>query len=175
MKKELKYSHIFYVTFAILVINLIFVIIFLPKIKTTVYSIFPTGMALTVIANGILACIFKHKGNFLLFAIRKKYRIFIIFSSDQEYTFTEEYERDFRASLLVYCAAIPFYLPIILFVSELNTLWLTMLAFSVPQIFITAQIFYRRAKKSKAEKLRQEALEKERIEQEKREELGYWK
>ena len=98
-----------------------------------------------------------------------------IFSEDKEYTFTEEYERKFRWMLLVYFAAIPFYLPIICFATTWQQiLWSLLVAFVPQGIFIGCGIAGTIGE-AKKERLRQAQLEKERIEQERREELGRWK
>ena len=86
-------------------------------------------------------------------------------------TLTDGYEKEFRMMLLIYCAAIPFYIPIICFASNwADTLW-TLLVFIVPQgIFIAHEI-----RKTIQDVKIQKEREKERIEQERREELGYLK
>jgi hypothetical protein len=124
-----------------------------------------------VTVNGILACLFKHKGNFLMFG--KKHGF--IFSQDKDYTFNDDHENEFRLMLLVYCAAIPFYLPVIFFASSWpQTLW-TLFVLFVPQAIFIIQGIYKTVQDVKKEKLLQEQIQKERIEQERREELGRWK
>ena len=104
----------------------------------------------------------------------RKYRD-SIFMEDKANTFTDEYEIEFRWMLLVYCATIPFYIPVIFFASGLlQTLW-SLLILLVPQIVFTIHTIYKTVQYIKKEKLRQAQLENERIEQERREELGHWK
>ncbi len=71
-------------------------------------------LTLIVIINGVLALIFKHKGNF--FIIRKYNNPF---TNDNDYTFTPEYDKRFILSFAIYFAPIPFYLPLILFTSDI--------------------------------------------------------
>ena len=171
MKYKLKYSHIFYITLAILIINLIPVIYFRKSFVLSQYALPPIIVMSLVIVNGILSCVFKHKGNFLI--IRKHHSF--IFSSDKDYTFAEEYERNFRRMLLVYCTAIPFYLPVAFFASNWSqTLW-TLLVLLVPQAIFIIHNIYETIHDVKKEKILQERLRKEKIEQERREELGHWK
>ncbi len=171
MKYKLKYSHIFHITLALLIINLIPVLCFRKSVVLSQYTLPPIAVMSLMIINGILSCIFKHKGNFLII---RKYHGFI-FSSDKDYTFTEEYEKNFRWMLLVYCAVIPFYLPIAFFASSwLQTLW-TLLVLLVPQAIFVIHSIYETIQDVKKEKLRQKQLQKERIEQGRREELGHWK
>lgn len=171
MKYNLKYSFVFCITLILLIINIIPILVFAERSMISVYSFPPTAVMALVVLNGVLSCIFKHKGNFLMIS---KYPGFI-FLDDKEYTFTEEYEREFRWMLLVYCAAIPFYLPIIFFASSWpQTLW-ALLVFFIPQAIFVGHGIYQTVQEVKKEKRKQEQLEKERIEQERREELGYWK
>lgn len=76
MKKSLKYSHVFFITLAFLIINIIPSIIFCDEIELSLYSLPPIAAAVMVSVNGVLACIFKRKGNFLMI---KKYRPSLLF------------------------------------------------------------------------------------------------
>ena len=171
MKKHLKYSHIFFVTLGLLIVNAIPVIVFRDQIKISAYSLIAITVAAVVVFNGILACLFKHKGNFLI--MRKHNGA--IFSEDKDHTFTNRYECEFRRMLLIYCAAIPFYIPIICFASNLQEALWSLLVYSVPQIIFLVNEIRKTLKDVKKEKLHQAQLEKERIEQERREELGHWR
>lgn len=171
VKSMLKYSLIFCITLALLLVNIIPVLVFWGSATISVYSLPPMAVMALVVINGVLSCVFKHKGNFLMI---RKYRS-AIFSADKDYTFTDEYEKEFRWMLLIYCAAIPFYIPIIFFASSWSqTLW-TLLVFFIPQVIFIAHGIYQTVQDVKEEKRRQAQLEKERKEQERREELGYWK
>ncbi len=171
MKHRLKYSHIFCITIVLLIINLIPFLAFRENFVISVYTLPPICVMSLVIINGVLSCIFKHKGNFLMI---RKYRS-AIFSADKDYTFTEKYEKEFRWILLIYCAAIPFYLPVIFFASSWPQTFWTLLVLYIPQAIFVAHGIYETVQHMKKERLRQEQLEKERVEQERREELGYWK
>ena len=171
MKKSLKYSHIFYITLALLILNIIPLIIFRSQIQISTISIVMIALAGIIILNGVFACSLKHKGNFLVIG---QYR-HAAFSEDKDYTFTDEYEREFRWMLLVYCMAIPFYLPVICFAANWEqTLWALAL-FLAPQLIYVIHGIYQTVQVVKETKRREAQLQKEREEQEKREELGYWK
>ena len=170
MKKTLKYPHIFCIVLAVLLINAIPLLVFREKAGISVYSRFSIAIMVLDVVNGILACIYKHKGNFLVIGSSSS-----TFSADKEHTFTEEYEREFRLMLLIYCSAIPFYIPVIFFASSwAETLW-AVLVFFAPQVIFIARGIYQTMQDVKEEKRVQAQREKERKEQEAREELGRWK
>ena len=171
MKSILKYRFIFLSVLIASVLNILPVIVFWSKAAVSRYSLAPMGIMALVILNGILACIFKNKGNFLMI---RNYR-WSLFSEDREYTFTDAYERQFRWMLLIYCTSIPFYVPIIFFSSSWsNTLW-TLLVLLIPQGSFIAYDIKKTVDDVKASKRHRERLEQERIKQEQREELGRWK
>jgi hypothetical protein len=171
MKKRLKYSHIFYITFALFILNIIPLIIFQNQIQISTNSIATIALAGIVILQGVLAYSFKHKGNFLMI---NRYR-HTGFSEDKDYTFTDEYEREFRWMLLIYCLPIPFYLPVIFFATSWkHTIW-ALILYIAPQVIYVIHGIYQTVQMVKETKRREAQLQKEREEQEKREELGYWK
>ena len=165
-RSRLSYGTILATTASLLLLNIIFVLIFRKNISISTYSLPPIALGVLVLINGVLACILKHKGNFLVI---RKHRGMLFYLKDR--TLTDSYEKEFRMMLLIYCAAIPFYIPIICFASNwADTLW-TLLVFIVPQgIFIAHEI-----RKTIQDVKIQKEREKERIEQERREELGYLK
>ena len=77
--------------------------------------------------------------------------------------------------LLVFFLPIPFYIPVIFFVSGAPQMLLDLLLLFAPQFVFIAWGVRNTLKDVKAAKERAAALEKERIEQERREELGYRK
>lgn len=172
MKIRPKYSFIFAVVLIVLALNILAVVIFAKNASLSAYSIAPAGAMAVMIANGIFACIFKNKGNYL---VLRRRRGFGMFSEDKEYTFSDEYEREFRIMLLVYCAAIPFYIPLIFFPNGMSAAFLTMLVLSLPQVIFIIFSVKKTVDEAKARKQRDEQLERERAEQERREELGRWK
>ena len=171
MKHKLTYSAIICVTLILLVLNVIPIIIFFKSCRLSVYSFPVFAVMAYVIINGVISYFFRHKGNFLMI---RRYRS-ELFRDDQDVTFTDGYEREFRWMLLIYCIPIPFYLPIGFFASSWShTLW-TLLVFLLPQLIFLGYGIYETAQHVKSEKLRREQLENELKEQERREELGFWK
>jgi len=170
MKSKLKYSFIIGITLVLLIFNVIPVLIFEERSGISVHSFVPMAVMLLTLVNGVLSCVFKHKGNFLM--IRKHQSG--IFSTDKDYTFTKEYENEFRMMLLIYCIPIPFYIPIIFFASSSEQVIWTLLVFFLPQAVFIFRGIYQTLQDVKKEKLKQEELEMQRREQERREELRYW-
>jgi hypothetical protein len=90
---------------------------------------------------------------------------------DEDFAFSPEYQNEFALTLFVYCAAIPFHIPVIFFATYGFTFLSSTVIFLIPQLIfiIRGAIFV--AKTFEVEK----QYDRERIEQEKRESLGKWK
>ena len=155
----------------LLIGNIIPVIIFKEDAQITKYSVPAIVIMSFVIFNGVVAFFLRHKGNYLIF---KKHRA-NEFGSDKEYTFSQEYQKRFFLMLGIYCAAIPFYIPLIfLLTSYVQTLWVLVVLF-VPQAIFIAQEIGDTMKDVKQAEIKRKQQEEELKEQQKREELGYWK
>lgn len=152
-------------------LNLTPVIVFNSQADFLPFSIPALILMVLVIVNGIVAYIFRHKGNFLYF--RKIHPN--IFSTDKEYTLTSEYSRKFKFMLEVYAAAIPFYIPLIFFTSSWKeSLWV-LPVFLIPQIIFVIQDIIETIKNQKQHKIKMQQQEEELRKQQQREELGHWK
>ena len=172
MRKTLNYLHIACVTVGLLAVNMGFVAWHWERVAMTQYAFFPLVLAVFVIIYGVISCVFKHKGNYLIIQRR---RGFGIFSEDQDYTFTDAYERRFRWMLLVYCVPIPFYIPVMAFAATWPQTFWALFLFVLPQLVYVVNAIYQTVQEYKRKKQERERLERERIEQERREEQGYWK
>ncbi len=171
MEPKLKYSHIFWIVAAILALNIVPVIVFWDQAALTEFSFFPLAILLIAILNGILAVFLKHKDNYFKFA-RNKWHAW---EEDRDETFTVEYEKEFRLSMLIYCVAVPFFIPTIFFVSGVPQFFLTIAVGAVPQVIFYIRYLIRLVHEAKEAKIAQEKQQKELREQEAREEQGYWK
>ncbi len=156
--------------FILSLLNIIPLFIFKDDIAFSQYSIPPLMLMLIVIINGVLALIFKHKGNF--FIIRKYNNPF---TNDKDYTFTPEYDKRFILSFAIYFAPIPFYLPLIFFTRNWAQTLFLLLLLALPQIIFIIQGMIEIAKDVKADKIKKQQQEQELREQQIREELGNWK
>ena len=138
--------------------------------ENTLVALFALGMQLICILQG---CLLKHKGNAFLW--RTRHAAFRLSSPDREETFTPAYERQFRALLLVHCAAVPFYIPLLFLTHGNGMLILPLLLLLLPAAITVANEMRKTYVAFKAEKEKDAALERERIEQQRREEEGRWK
>lgn len=170
MKTMLKYRVIIPVLSILLLVNIVPIFIFSEQAKITMYSYYSINIMAVVILNGICACIYKHCGNYFIISKQS-----FLFRSTQSYTFTDAYEKEFRWMLLVYFAAIPFYIPVIFFARNTPHLLWSVLIFALPQAIYFFHCIFEISKDVKEEKMQRAKRQKEREEQEKREELGYWK
>ncbi len=172
MKSILKYRVIIPIIVILLIVNIVPLFIFPEQANITKYSYYSIFIMTVIVLNGIRACVGKHNDNY--FIIRKRTFDFL-FSSEEAYTHTDEYEKEFRWMLLVYFAAIPFYIPVIFFAKNLSHLLWSVLIFALPQTIYFASSVFDLSKDIKKAKKRRYERQKEREEQEKREELGRWK
>lgn len=173
MKNRSKKALAVFLLFCFLIlINIIPLLVFREKAQITSYSLIAVMLLIFVVIKGIDSYIFRHKGNYLTYARRG---IFTVFLADRDYTFTPKYTKKFYRMLLVYCAAIPFYIPAIFFSSRpWHPLW-AFLVFAAPQFVFF--IWDAREFRSEVKLAKQKELERKREleEQKAREELGRWK
>ncbi len=151
--------------------NIAFVLVFIDAAKISQFSIPAAVLMLLCTTNAILSYILRHKGNFLYIGrIRPN-----VLSQDKEYTYAPEYERKFCIMLAIYCAAIPFYIPLIFLVSNWHqTLW-SLLVFAAPQMVFIIQDVVGMAKDIKRYKEKTKQREQELKRQQQKEELGKFK
>ena len=151
----------------LILINVIPVFVFREKIQITPYSWVAVLFLLIVVIRAVDAYVFKTKRKYLgSFGPKGS-----LTTSLPE----SEYTKDFYRMLIIYCAAIPFYIPAICFSKESWHLFLTFLIYGIPQlIFFLIDVQKIRYDK-KVYRQKQSRHEKEREEQERREEFGRWK
>ncbi len=98
---------------------------------------------------------------------------FDLFSEDEDYTFTEKYEKEFFWQFCVYWFAIPFYIPCVFFTSAL---WMTAIGticvFFAPQLVYFIYDISNDIKNAKEYRIKEQKRAQELKEQELREELG---
>lgn len=177
MKEFLKRRMVLIGTLLSLTVNIILLCVFRDRSDVTRESWFPALLMFIVILNGVLACCYKHKANYLLIGIGGTGSMdrYAILFEDKAYTFEEAYEIEFRWMLLVYCVAIPFYLPAIyLAKGGFCYIW-GFVVLIVPQLVFWIYYLCGSIKDGKEAKQRRLQAQKELEEQKRREELGYWK
>lgn len=152
-------------------INIVPLLIFRDSMVFSEQSIASAGIMILVSANGILSYFLRHKGNFL--SLRR--RQFGAFSANKDYTYTKEYNREFFWQFLVYCLAIPFYIPCIFFVSKWPHLLWTLCVLFAPQVIYIVYGISNTLKDVKEYRLAKQKKEQELKEQMQKEELGRFK
>ena len=149
-------------------INSIFMLIFKDCISFSESSAFSALIMIFASANGLLSYFLRHKKNYLSFGTPRGGA----FGPDLEFTFTEQYNREFFWQFSVYWFAIPFYVPCIFFATKpIHSLW-TLVVLAVPQIVYIGYGIVNTLKDVNEYKSRKQKRDQELKEQQQREELG---
>ena len=126
----------------------------------------------------IIAFLNKEHGN--LFVLGKN-KLFIAFlrsqSDDNPNTDSDEYRKEFALSAFIFCASIPFYIPLAFFAKSFysalsSALSVTILRILFTLILVLVPRIIKNAQEKKQGRIKDEA---DRIEQERRESMGKWK
>ena len=159
---------------AAVLINVVPLLIFKDKAALSNYWYYQAILMILVSIKGVLAFFLRHKGNCLGDYRRPVTARF--FSEDKDYTFTEEYEKEFFWQFCIYWFAIPFYIPCIFFVSGPwgSILW-TMCVFFGPLLVYIIYGISCTLKDVKEYRTIQKNRDQELKEQERREEMGRFK
>lgn len=169
-KKQLYYVLLFV---AVLSLNVLSLFLFRKHAQITKYSIPAICLLAFHLLYGLLAYLFRHKGNFLrLKRIFIRHFKFYFFEPDKEYTFTKEYKQHFNQMLAIYCFVLPFYIPCIFFTSTAVAMPFALLIFLFPQIIFVSKEIRGFANDINDAKQKKQQLEEELKEQERREEMG---
>jgi len=160
------------------------VLVFTRGVKLSHYSIYPAVLLALSITVAINAYRNRHKKNYFLASQRERRYVNFIdrFYNEteiwynQRYTYTSEYLQEFLWCMSVFVTPLPFYVPLILFPSEITNLIVMGIAMAFPMIIYTIYgLKTNELKILKEKRLKKQQYEKERQEQEKNEELGKWK
>ena len=172
----MRKRNIFICIFAIsLLINVIPLLIFRDKAAVSINSLLPILTIICMSFNGVRAFLYRHIGNYLELD-RHRLWTYIYFSEEKDYTYTEEYEREFFWQFCLYWFAVPFYIPCIYFVSGPlgSLLWTACVTFT-PQLVYFIYDIANAIKAEKEYQIRKKKQEQELKEQMLREELGHIK
>lgn len=126
------------------------------------------------------AIAFAHKEQGNLFVLGRN-RLFIAFlrstSDDKPNTDSGEYRKEFALSAFVFCASIPFYIPLAFFAKSLYTALSSALSVTILRnLFTLILVLVPRIIKNVQDKKQGRIKDKaDRIEQERRESMGKWK
>lgn len=138
--KSIKNRKIIYIvlSIAVLIANILPIIIFRQRAAITIYSIPSLVFAFCSAVYAIIAFLYKGHGN--LFVLGKD-KLFIAFlrslSDDKRDTDSDEYKKEFALFAFVFCASIPFYIPLALFAKSYYTALASALSVTVIRLLIT--------------------------------------
>ena len=161
----------------ILLVSILPLLLFPQRIGITKYAIPAICLFVFHLGYGLLAYIFQHKGNFLLYHSRFLFHLdfYLFFTRDKEITYTKGYEQYFNRLLAIYFLSLPLYLPCILLTATPAVMPLALIAFLLPQAFFIVKDVQEKIGMIKSKQFRKQRIEQERVAQEKREEMGQWK
>ena len=130
------------------------------------------------VVYAIIAFLNKEHGNAFLLG---KNKLFITFlrslQDDDPNTDSDEYKKEFALSAFIFCASIPFYIPLAFFAESFYTALSSALSVTMLRIVLTFALVLipRIVKKAQAKKQARIKDEANRKEQERRESMGKWK
>ena len=120
----------------------------------------------------------KEQGNLFLLGRNKLVIAFLrSFSDDKPDTDSDEYKKEFELSAFIFCASIPFYIPLAFFANGLYTALTSALSVTILRILFTLILvlvprIMKHAQDRRQGRIKDEADKKE---QERRESMGKWK
>lgn len=126
----------------------------------------------------VIAFLNKEKGNLFVLGRNKLFIAFLrSLSDDKVNTDSDEYKKEFAFSAFIYCASIPFYIPLAFFAKDLysalsSTLSVTLLRILCTFLLVLIPPVIKNAQEKKQARMKDEANRKE---QEHRESMGKWK
>ena len=176
-------NKIYIAVFSLILLSNIFAVYhFSEYAELSASSILPALIMLASIVLAILAYDFRFRqgcsARFLSFNIYTEplniARLIPKLLKDENFAFSPEYQKEFALTLFIYCAAIPFHIPVIFFGSNLKFLS-SFGIFAIPQIIFLIRGVTFVTKEIKLQNEIDTNYEIERKEQEKLESIGKWK
>ncbi len=145
MKNKRLWWWLFYA--AIILLNTLPVILFHDRADINIFSFLFFLLILASVVRGVVAYALRHKENYLLYPHLAKSKAF---DSDDEETYTDEYQKSFQLMLAIHYAGIPFYIPCAFFLSEPIpvAIWACII-YGIPNILMTVIDGIDRSKKAK--------------------------
>ena len=129
------------------------------------------------VVYAIIAFLNKEHGNAFLLGRGKLFVTFLRSLEDNPDTDSDEYKKEFALSAFIFCASIPFYIPLAFFAESFYTalssaLFVTMLRIVLTFALVLIPRIVKNAQDKKKARIKDEANRKE---QERRESMGKWK
>ncbi len=125
----------------------------------------------------VIACLNKEHGNAFLLGRGKLFITFLRSLKDNPHTESEEYQKEFALSAFIFCASIPFYIPLAFFAKDFYSALSSALSVTILRMVLTIALvlippIVKNAQDKKKARIKDEA---DRKEQERRESIGKWK
>ena len=129
------------------------------------------------VVYAVIAFLNKEHGNAFLLGKDKLFIIFLRSMKDNSDTDSDEYKNEFALSAFIFCASIPFYIPLAFFAENLyialsSAISVTMLRIVLTFALVLIPRIIKIAQDKKQARIKDEA---DRKEQERRESMGRWK
>ena len=129
------------------------------------------------VAYAIIAFLNKEHGNAFLLGKNKLFITFLRSLKENPDTDNDEYKKEFALSAFIFCASIPFYIPLAFFANNFYTALSSALSVAILRILFTFVLvliprIIKNAQDKKKARIKDEA---DRKEQERRESMGKWK
>lgn len=161
-----------------LLLNILPIIIFNNDGAITKYSIPSVAVIIFSVIYAIIAYSLRNRGNLILGGRNKLFLILMrTFSADKSYTMHPEYKKEFIRTSMIYCIAIPFYIPLAFFADNIySAIFWPLSWYIIVHVVIMLIAFIPPIKNiietKKAKKVQDEI---HRQEQERLESMGKWK
>ena len=174
-----KYRSIFIISMvASLLLSMLPIVIFYDRATLCYYSVLPIAFFFGSIVWAIVAYSLRDRGN--LFFYRKgrlSTALMYMFTGEKSFANRAKYKSDIKICALIYCLAIPVYIPIAFFVTDLySAIIMTLSCVIIDQAVIMVSMIVSNVKyvidTDKREDLE---AEQHRKEQERLESMGKWK
>ena len=128
------------------------------------------------VVYGVIAFLNKEHGNAFLLGRGKLFITFLRSLEDNPDTDSDEYKQEFALSAFIFCASIPFYIPLAFFAESFYTALSSALSVTMLRIVLTFALvlipcIIKNAQAKKQARIKDEA---DRKEQEQRESMGKW-
>ncbi len=125
----------------------------------------------------VIAFLNKEHGNAFILGRSKLFITFLRSLQDNPDTESEEYKKEFALSAFIFCASIPFYIPLAFFAKNFYTALSSALSVTMLRMVLTIAVvliprIIKNAQGKKQGRINDEAAKKE---QERRESMGKWK
>ena len=129
------------------------------------------------VVYAVIAFLNKEHGNAFLLGKNKLFITFLRSLEENPDTDNDEYKKEFALSAFIFCASIPFYIPLAFFAKSFYTALSSALSVTMLRIVLTFALvlipsIVKNAQDKKKARIKDEA---DRKEQERRESIGKWK